>query len=151
MIYAHLPIWNWSKIPYPLCSFITYELERQVVLLVASCEVNRSGRCGREGSSTFSYRSLCGRSLSTYTLNLPGTDVVEPTILPLTAIDVERYGELFTQLDVELFNFVSSEEIETHLTGVLVVCFQHVFLCLPRITTSRNSLSCGEYGNYFST
>jgi hypothetical protein len=39
-------------------------------------------------------------------------------------------------LDIELINLVGTEQIETHLTGILVVCLQHIFLCLPRVTSS---------------
>ena len=115
-----------------LCLFIermTFGLEWQIVFGIARSKFRHSRRSWRRNGRTGSHWSTCAN-----TLYFPCADTVEPAVLPLTCIDIERNRQLFTHLDVELFYFICSEYVETHLTGILPVVFDYVFLRFPLVT-----------------
>jgi len=127
-------------------------LEGEVVFLVTLDELGRGGLIGwREGNTLLRSRST-GRLLGTYAIYLPGTERVEPAVVPLTGIDVERDGKLFAQLDVELADAIGSEDLKTHLLRVLAMILDNVFLNLPLVACGLaytatflahvNNLSC---------
>ena len=76
--------------------------------------------CGRSGRRNRCSRCRCCCCCAD-TFHFPCADTVEPAVLPLTCVDVERYRQLFTHLDIELFYFICSEYVETHLAGILSV------------------------------
>ena len=103
--------------------------ERQVVLFITCCKIHRSGRRRRERST-----GSRSRLRSTHTLNLPCADTVKPSSLPFACIDIERNGQFFAQLDVELADFIFTEYVETHSARILVMCFNDILLNLPWVS-----------------
>ena len=122
--------------------------ERQVVRRVAAQEFWSCGRSGRRSGHVVSWS--CGRSCGAHTFYLPCTDTVEPAVLPLTRVDVERNGQFFAHLDIELFDLVGSEHIEAHFAWILVVIFDDIFLHFPLVASFGRTASWLQYGNNFS-
>ncbi len=97
--------------------------------------------CGRERSGSILRSSALrwegtfgsgssGRSYDT-ALNVEGADVVKPATVELMSIYVERYGHVFTHLNIELFDAVFTEHTEYTLLGVLSRNFNHIILRHP--------------------
>ena len=119
-------------------------LERQIIIRIAGQKIG-CGRCGRRYWSSLLDSGLLCRGA--YTFHFPGTDAVEPTILPLARINVERYRQFLAHLNVKLFYLVVSEYFEAHSARVLVMILNDVFLSFPFVSCLRHSAPGLEYGN----
>ena len=120
--------------------------------------------CGREGSrctttlwSSILLRSGCKRSglwnrLSHLAANdVVGTNVVEPTSLPLTCVNVELNGDFFARLYVKLLDAILSKDVEDHPAGILSWYFDYILLRHPGVAcASRCTASWLQDGNHFS-
>ena len=111
-------------------------LERQVIGRTFSCGLLswREWRCGISTAHRLLWRerrglgsTSNGRHYST-TLNVEGTNLVEPTTIILMSIDIERYGDVLTHLDVELLDTVLTENAEHTFLGILTWYFDNILL-----------------------
>ncbi len=69
----------------------------------------------------------CG-SLLNVAVYRPCIDLVEPSSVVLVSVDVERNGQFFTSLYIEVIDFLLTEHPEAAFARVLVVCFYYEFL-----------------------
>ena len=58
----------------------------------------------------------------------PGIDTVEPTSLIFAGINIERHGQFFSTLYVELLNTIFTKNAEAHFSWILVVSLQYILL-----------------------
>ena len=93
-----------------------------------SCAISRSCWLSRSYRSTYWRKRtwLHSAHSTSYgvrvnTLDVPGTDAVEPTALILVSINIERNQEFLTTLNVELSQTVSSENIKAQFLWILLV------------------------------
>ena len=56
-------------------------------------------------------------------LNIPGTNIVEPTAIIFVSVNIEGHQDLFTALNIKLCQAFSSEDIENQLLGILLMSF----------------------------
>lgn len=117
--------------------------------VVGRVSAQKLGSCRRSRRRSRHAGGRCG-GLCTYAFYFPGTDTVEPAILPLTGVDVERNSQFFAHLDIELFDLVGSEHIEAHFAWILVVIFDDIFLHFPLVASFGRTASWLQYGNNFS-
>lgn len=112
---------------------VSAESERKVILFVAGRKIRSRSRIHRRERSLHrrNPRSLRVRVDTFYP---PGTDTVEPTSLPFARINIERYIQLFTHLDIELLYLVCPKHIKAHSARILVVCFDDILLYFPFVT-----------------
>src|SRR5574344_1976218 len=137
--------------------FLTIALERQIILGATFIIIGSKwfGSWCRSRSADlwhWRYRRLC-RS-SRYTFYFPRTDRVEPTILPLTSINVKRDVQFLTHLYIKLLYLIIAKHIKTHFSRVLtilVMILYNIRLYLQRsVRTFRNALPWLQYCNNFS-
>lgn len=123
-----------------------FALEGQVVVAVVGSKLGGSSRShGRHGSIGHGCTG-CG----VHAFYLPGSDAVEPAVLPLAGVNVERNGQFFVHLDVELFYLVVAKDFKAHFAWILSVVFYYKFLNFPFVSCFGNSSSGREYGDNFS-
>ena len=75
-----------------------------------SCAIG--GGCRWEGCRSGNSCSGCRHFARSYTVNTPSTDIIKPTALILTGIDVEKHVDFLVQLNVELTDFFLTKHIE---------------------------------------
>ena len=74
---------------------------------------------GLAGPKSGAVGAAAGMALS---LHFPCVDGGVPTTLILTAIDIDRYGQLLARLDSGLSDLIRTENLETDLFRILIVC-----------------------------
>ncbi len=82
-------------------------------------------------------------SRGVYETYIECTYVVEPASIILVSINIKRYCNFLSYLNIETCQPISSEYIENHLARVTVVCFNHKTLRFP-LSTRRYSISLGQ-------
>ena len=66
-------------------------------------------------------------------------------------INIERYGNVFAHLNVELLDTILTEDTEQTFLRILAWNFDNIVLRHPRITRAlRYTTACRKNGNYFS-
>lgn len=130
-------------------------LKRQVVHRIPRFEFRSCGLRGRRTYGTSGHHILrrrhsgCGLGLCG-AFHFPSIDAGVPTTLVFPTIDVERYRQFFSRLNMRLRDAVFSKNLKTNLFRILVVRFEHIFLFLPRISGFTNSALFGQYCDYSS-
>lgn len=136
----------------PVHSYTTILSEGKIVLHVTRQEIGSSSRSRRRQGSTS--RLCSGRSRCGYGgFYLPSADPIEPTILPLVGINIERDLQVLPHLNVELGNLVGTKHLKTHPARILTAgtVLNHIFLSFPFVACSvRHSPLCGEHSDDFS-
>jgi len=59
------------------------------------------------------------------------TDIVKPTTLIFTSVDIKLDSKVFTILDIELFDTILTEKVEDTTLRILAWHFEHIFLRHP--------------------
>lgn len=121
-----------------------------------SCAISRSCWLSRSYRSTYRRKRtwLHSAHSTSYgvrvnTLDVPGTDAVEPTALILVSINIERNQEFLTTLNVELSQTVCSENIKAQFLWILLVGFNYERLSFP-LSSLRDAASFRQNGNNLS-
>ena len=79
------------------------------------------------------------------------TNIVEPTTIILSCINIELNCEIFSLLDIELLNTVLTKNIKETTFRILTRNFKNIFLSHPLITcTSRNAATWFHNGDDFT-
>ena len=89
-----------------------------------------SGRLRRERRSHRSSTGSSGYGSGT-THHIIGTDIVEPAAIELVGIDIERDGDIFTHLDIELLDTVFAKNAKNTFPGELSRNFDNIILRHP--------------------
>lgn len=124
-------------------------LERQIILGIPRQEIRSHRRSRRRNRSTLDRRRCSRRGR----FHFPCPDAIEPAVLPLVGIDVERNFQLLSHLYVELRNPVRPEDFKTHPARVLPArtILDDVLLSFPLISCPiGHSPFFGKHCNDFS-
>lgn len=119
-------------------------LEGQVVCAVAcgrSCLRRRERRATCRSGLLHRLRSRSGRLY--VAVYRPRVDRIEPSAIVLMRVNVERHGQLFAALYVEVVYLVFAKHPEAAFAGILVVCLNYVFLRFPRVSRTRRHTAVG--------
>ncbi len=118
-----------------------FTLEGQIVCTTLTCRFlcRRERRCCILRSSLRGEGRTCSRSCThgspsgsnDTTLYIVSANVIIPTTIELTGINIERNGYVLAHLNVKLFNTVLAKDIEDHLLRILTGDFHHILLCHP--------------------
>ena len=130
-------------------TFCTFLLERQIILGIPRQEIRSHRGSRRRNRSTLNRRRCSCRGR----FHFPCPDAVEPAVLPLVGINVERNFQLLSHLYVELRNPVRPEDFKTHPARVLPArtILNDVFLNFPLISCPiGHSPFFGKHCNDFS-
>ena len=66
-------------------------------------------------------------------------------------INIKRYGDVLTHLNIKLLDAVFTKDTEQTLAGILSRDFNDIVLRHPRVTRSlRDTTTCRQNGNDFS-
>ena len=120
-----------------LFTFRTNRLEGQIISLTRSIHLRSSteGVCHGRGHGSTSHSHGSASDGSHIAVYLPSTDVIVPTAIVFTAVDIERYSEGLAQLNIKLRNAISTKHIEHHLARILLHRLEHILLNLPLVAS----------------
>ena len=93
-----------------------------------------------KGSSLSRSTSGCRSSAANH---VEGTDIIIPTAIELTGINIERHRDVLALLDVELLDAVLTKDIENHMTRILSWDLHDIILHHPRITRALRNATTG--------
>lgn len=102
--------------------------------------VGRTCRRSSRSCRSCGRRHCCGRSslgsccIGISAHHTPCTEVVVPTSVVLTGINVERNGHLIAHLKIEFAKTILAKDVEHAFAGILLVGFYHEFLYFPRVS-----------------
>ncbi len=121
-------------LPSP-CSEKQSDLERQIV-----CLIGRRARGCRSCCRSGVDRSCGSSRFNVAARHAPCRDVIIPTAIVFTCVNVKRNGQLFAHLNLHLVETVFAENSEHALLGILVMSLDDKFLRLPAVARScRNA------------
>lgn len=119
-------------------------LERQVISCTLSSRLLcrgewcrgciRSGRC-----CCLLRRERCSGGYGACHLtadNVVGTNIVEPTSVVFTGINIKLNRDFLARLNIKLLDTILAKDVEQHLSGILTRNLNHVFLSHPWVTSA---------------
>ena len=120
----------------PLIKVILFCLERKII----GRALRSRFLCGRERrGGTASRREWCltthrsSRLLHLSTYHIIGTDIIEPTTIIFTGINIKLYRQILTLLDIELLDAILTENVKQTTLRILSRYLQDIFLSHPLI------------------